>query len=278
MATLVVIGMGHVGGSVAAAARSRNVFERVHGVESNAANRARAKELGLAHEVSETLPVLPDATLAVVAVPPSATGDVAARALATYPDAVVTDVAGVKAPVLEKVRALAPSHASRFVAGHPMAGTAKSGPDAADATLFDGRTAVVCDEPGTDAGAVAAVERFWAALGATVVRERAAAHDEAIALVSHVPHVLAFALARASKGARGVRFAGPSFESATRVAASDPDLWTELLLANRAPVLEALQKVHVSLKEIESAVATGNGVALRQRLVEARALHGRTPS
>lgn len=285
MKTLVVIGMGHIGGSVASAAMARKLFDRVHGVESDPDHRTRAKERSLAHEVTEALPPLPGATLVVVAVPPLATAEVAAAALAACPDAAVTDVAGVKGTVLERVRALAPSHASRFVGGHPMAGTARSGPDAADPSLFERRTVVVCGEPETDPVAVAAVERLWTGLGASVLRETAAAHDRAIAMTSHLPHLLAFALVRAARAAGDApgrderaayesvaRFAGPSFESATRVAASNPGLWTELLLANRTAVVEALPSLHAALRDLESAVSTGNAAALRERLAEARAL------
>lgn len=288
METLVVIGMGHIGGSVAAAATARKLFGRVHGVESNAAHRAHAKERGLAAEVTDSLPVLPDARLVVVAVPPLATGEVAARALAAYPDAVVTDVAGVKAPVLETVRALAPSHVSRYVGAHPMAGTASSGPGAADAALFEGRTVVVCEEPDTGAAGIAAVERLWTGVGASVLRENAAAHDRAIAVTSHLPHLLAFALVRAARAAGAApgrddraaygsiaRFAGPSFDSATRVAASNPGLWTELLLANRAAVLQAMPLLQAALRELETAVSEGDAGTLRHRLVEAEALKRR---
>lgn len=277
MDELVVIGMGHIGGSVAAAALAQSLFVRVTGVEIDASHRARAQGRRLADRVVASLDGLGNAGLVVVAVPPSATAGVVAQALAACPRAIVTDVAGVKAPILAEVRKTSP-HAARFVAAHPMAGTAASGPDSADAKLFEGRTVVIAVDGATELKAVAAVEGLWSAIGATVVREEPLVHDRAIALVSHVPHALAFALVAAAAGpdnddaayARFTRLAGPSFDSATRVAASDPALWTDLFLSNKDALLESLGAFRAALGALESDVLSGNAAALRERLARAR--------
>lgn len=279
MDELVVIGMGHIGGSIAAAAMAQSLFVRVTGVEIDAAHRARAQERRLADRVTGTLDGLGNAGLVVVAVPPSVTADVVAQALAACPRAIVTDTAGVKAPILSQVRGASP-HASRFVAAHPMAGTAASGPDAADAKLFEGRTVVIAVDEATDPKAAAAVEGLWSAIGATVVREDPAVHDRAIAMVSHVPHAIAFSLVAAAAGGeasgdgaayeRTVRLAGPSFDSATRVAASDPALWTELFLSNKEAFLEMLGAFRSSLGALESDVLSGDAAALRERLARSK--------
>lgn len=285
MDELVVIGMGHIGGSVAAAAMAQSLFTRVTGVEIDAGHADRARERRLADQVVGALENLSSAGLVVVAVPPSRTAEVVAQALDQCPRAVVTDTAGVKAPIVARVREVSP-HGSRFVAAHPMAGTAASGPDSADARLFEGRTVVICVDSKTDLQAVAAVEGLWSALGATVVREEPAAHDRAIALVSHVPHALAFSLVGAAAGAgideqvyaRTARLAGPSFDSATRVAASDPALWSDLFLANKDALLDSLGLLRNSLASIEADVMSGNAAKLRERLARLRRLKTGAPS
>jgi cyclohexadieny/prephenate dehydrogenase len=279
MDELVVIGMGHIGGSVAAAAMAQSLFTRVTGVEIDAAHADRARARRLADDVVNALERVSTAGLVVVAVPPSRTAEAVAQALDVCPRAVVTDTAGVKAPILARVRELSP-HASRFVAAHPMAGTAASGPDSADPKLFEGRTTVICVDAQTDLKAVAAVEGLWRAIGATVIREEPAVHDRAIALVSHVPHALAFSLvgAAAAPGgdeqtyARTARLAGPSFESATRVAASDPALWADLFLSNKDALLDSLGALRNSLANIEAEIMTGNATKLRERLARLRKL------
>lgn len=277
MDELVVIGMGHIGGSVAAAAMANSLFTRVTGVEIEPKHRARATERLLADSVTASLDGLTNAGLVVVAVPPSRTADVVEQALLACPRAVVTDTCGVKAPILARVRKRSP-HAHRFVAAHPMAGTAASGPDSADAKLFEGRTVVIAVDAATDMSAVAAVEGLWRAIGATVVREEPEAHDRAIAMVSHVPHALAFSLVAAAAGregtdasyARTARLAGPSFESATRVAASDPAMWSELFLSNRDALMESLGNFRVALAALEADVLSGNSAALTDRLARLR--------
>lgn len=277
MDELVVIGMGHIGGSVAAAAMANSLFVRVTGVEIDAGHRTRAAERRLADSVVASLADAGNAALVVVAVPPSATAEVVLQALAAFPRAVVTDTCGVKAPILARVRKSSP-HGERFVAAHPMAGTAASGPDSADAKLFEGRTVVIAVDAACDMSAVAAVEGLWRAIGATVVREEPEAHDRAIAMVSHVPHALAFSLVAAAAGrdgddasyARTVRLAGPSFESATRVAASDPRLWSELFLSNRDALMESLGSFRVALAALEADILSGNAAALTDRLARLR--------
>jgi prephenate dehydrogenase len=156
---------------------------------------------------------------------------------------------------------------------------------------------VIAVDAATELKAVAAVEGLWSAIGALVVREEPGVHDRAIAMVSHVPHALAFALVAAAAGerpdipiggapndsddaayARYTRLAGPSFDSATRVAASDPALWTELFLSNKDALLESLGAFRAALGALESDVISGNAAAMRERLARARRMKtgGRT--
>ena len=255
MKKLAVIGLGHIGGSVAIGARKRRIA-KVVGVETNAEHARLAKQSGI---VDEVVAAIPPVDLVVVAVPLPATVECAMAALKAAPEAVVTDVAGLKADVVQRL------DDPRFVGGHPMAGTTGKGPGSVDVDLFVGRTVVLTPAAATSPSSLELVEWLWKALGATtILREDALAHDRAIAQVSHLPHVLAYALAGATdEEAR--RFAGPSFESATRVAASDPETWADLLLANRAALGAALRVHRARLDEIAAALEESD----RARLVAA---------
>lgn len=266
MLNLVVIGLGHVGGSVAKAARERGIAGRVTGVETDPAHREKARAARLATSVvGEIGDFARDADLVVIATPPGAVPACAIAALKAAPRAVVTDVAGVKAAIVAAVREGAGEGGARFVGGHPMAGTAGRGPDSADAALFEGRHVILTPTETTSPHALSAAEGFWRGLGATPIRETPEAHDRAIAAVSHLPHAIAFALTTAAAELCGdaSRVSGPSFESATRVAASDPSLWAELFTANREAVLAALSTFRTHLDALESALRpplpTGGG-------------------
>lgn len=186
--------------------------------------------------------------LVVVAVPPVATAGVVADALHRYPEAIVTDVASVKVPVH---RALVASGVgiSRYVGGHPMAGREASGPAAARADLLDDRPWVITPHPSASEAAVAAVRALAVAARAFPVPMPLDEHDKAVALVSHVPQVLSSLLAARllDSSDSAVAIAGQGLRDMTRIAASDPDLWVEILSANAAPVTAALGAVRRDL-------------------------------
>jgi prephenate dehydrogenase len=258
--TLVVVGLGQIGGSIALAARARKAAKRIVGIETDPAHREAAR--GWVDDFAESAA---GADLVAVAVPLPAIPEAAARSLAESPAAIVTDVGGLKTPVVKEVARRAKAAASRFVGGHPMAGNEKSGPTGADAALFEGRTVILTPARGVDASAVAA---FWRALGAReVLEESPETHDRWMATVSHLPHLVAFALADQGR-ADCVKLddvAGPSFESATRVAASDRERWADLILANRRATGGALEDFMRRLDEAAAAIRDGD----RARLIEA---------
>jgi prephenate dehydrogenase len=186
--------------------------------------------------------------LTVVATPPDVTARVAARVLAEDPDTTVTDVASIKGEVL---RDLAKNSAdlSRYVGGHPMAGRERSGPLAARGDLFVGRPWVICPGDKTEAARVPDVRLLALAAGATPVVMAAAEHDVAVAVVSHVPQVAASLVAARLQHAKDdvVALTGQGLRDVTRIAASDPLLWTQILSANAGPVLEVLQELRADL-------------------------------
>lgn len=182
--------------------------------------------------------------LAVVAVPPAQVAEVVAECLARWPAAVVTDLASVKSAPLESLVA-AGVDVTRYVGGHPMAGSERSGPIAASAQLFEGRPWAVTAHPSAAPDAVAAVRALAEACGATVVAMNVRDHDAAVARVSHLPHVMSVLTAGQLSGSAGAQLAlaGQGLRDVTRIAGSDPVLWNQILEANSAEVALLLRSV-----------------------------------
>ena len=237
--TVRVVGTGILGSSVGMALTALGVDVVLH--DPSRTTLLLARDLGAGR--------LPgpddDVRLVVVAAPPDVTPDVVRAELAAHPQAVVTDVASVKVAVLDALTD-AGADLTRYVGSHPMAGSERTGPTAARPDLFVGRPWVVVAARQTSGDAVRVVRDLVADLGATAVMLDARAHDEAVALVSHVPQIAAsLVAARLSEAEAGaLNLAGQGLRDVTRVAASDPGLWTSILAANAgavAPVLRALR-------------------------------------
>lgn len=202
--------------------------------------------------------------LVVVAAPPDVTADLVVDLLRRHPRAVVTDVASTKQGVVAAVVARAGEDARRYVGGHPMAGRERSGPMAARGDLFVGRPWVLTPVPGTSVAAKALVRETATRLGAVVVELDPASHDEAVALVSHLPQVAASLVAARLVGAPGqaVALAGQGLRDVTRIAASDPVLWAQILAGNAGPLARQLRLVREDLDRVVAALeslADGGG-------------------
>lgn len=248
-----VVGLGQIGGSLAAALAAAG--REVTGWDVDPAARAAAEGRGV--RIGREL-----GGVVVLAVPLPALAT-ALDDLTVDPDATVTDVGSVKAPVLA---ALGPRYGVRYVGGHPMAGTERSGPEAVDPGLFAGARWAVCLEPGTDLARWLRVAEVALAVGAEVVPVTAVDHDRAVAAVSSVPHLLAAALAAAAgeAGPLALTLAAGSFRDGTRVAGSDPGFVTAMLEGNRQPTAQALARVQAQLQRPWSeVVAAGHAVVTR---------------
>lgn len=271
-----LIGCGMVGGSLAAALRAAGAVGRVVGFDRVAAHAARAQARGIVDETAADARAAVDgADLVVLAVPVGAVAGVLGEIAPALASArLVTDVGSTKRDVVAAAeRALADP--SRFCGAHPLAGTERSGPDAADAALFRGRLVLLTPGARTAPETIAACEAMWTAAGARTARMDAAAHDRAVAWVSHLPHAAAFTLA-AAVGEVADEIAGLSaggFADTTRIAASDPVMWRDIFVANRAPLVEAIDALLRELTALRAAVDAGDGAAV-ERLVE-RAQKGR---
>lgn len=265
LGTVRVVGTGLLGTSIALGLRSAGGTVLLADPSPTA--------LSLAHDLGAGDP--DDGThacdLVVVAAPPDVTGEVVLGELAAHPGATVTDVASVKALVADQVAA-GGGDLRRYVGSHPMAGRERSGPMAARGDLFVDRPWVVCPGSAAEPARVRTVHRLAVLLGATTVTMPARAHDEAVAVVSHLPQVAAsLVAARLQKIEDGaVALAGGGLRDVTRIAASDPGLWAQILAANASPVLgqlralrEDLDGVIDGLQAIEAGESGGRAAVAR---------------
>jgi prephenate dehydrogenase len=251
---IAVIGLGLLGGSVAAAARRHGVSARVAGASRSQDAREFALRREWVDEVGSPAEAAAGADLVVLATPVFAMADVLrALAPALRSDAIVTDVGSVKAQLADTLPGLLPAGVC-YVGSHPMAGSHERGIEFARDDLFEESTCVVADTEKPEAQQ--RVCAFWQALGARAVIRDPAVHDDQVAWTSHTPHVLAFgfaaALARAPEGSG--ELTGGGFRDFTRIAESDPELWSDILTANRKALGAPLAAVSESLRELGQAI------------------------
>ncbi|MCW2905972.1 MAG: Prephenate dehydrogenase-like protein [Actinomycetia bacterium] len=257
-ASVIVIGTGLIGTSVALALRPQGVT--VWLADSDPAAARLAADIGAGTVLPGDVPAGPPpggpADVAVLAVPPQAVAPALARAQAAGLARWYTDVASVKTLPVRQARAAGCDMAS-FVPGHPLSGRERSGPAAARADLFLGRPWVICPDPPVPAAGLAAIGALARTCGAEPAEVSAAGHDRWVALVSHAPHVLSAAmaarLADASDGT--LSLAGQGLRDVTRIAAGDTGLWTQILAANAAPVADVLAAVAADLAAVAEALA-----------------------
>ncbi len=272
-----IVGTGLIGGSIGLALRARGWY--VSGTDLDPAHAARALELGAIDVIGEDS----QAEVTFVATPVSAVVPAALKALASSalaPDAplrVVTDVTGVKGPVLAGIED------PRFVGGHPMAGSEQEGVDGADGDLFEGATWVLTPTSTTSPEAFAQLRTIVSSLGADVIALAPDQHDILVALVSHVPHLTAatlmsLAASQAEEHGALLRLAAGGFRDMTRVAAGHPGIWPDLCAENRAAILATLDQLVTSLSEVREIVATGARAELLDRLEAARLARRELPS
>ena len=248
-----VVGLGQLGGSLAAALTDAGRPVCGWDVDPAARNAAAARGVHITRELSGVV---------VLAVPLPAMAT-ALDGLAVDPDATVTDLGSVKTPVLDTVGA---TLGRRFVGGHPMCGTERSGYEATDPALFTGARWALCLEAGTELSRWLRVAEVALAVGAEVVPVTAAEHDDAVAAISHVPHLLAAALAAAAAeaGPLALALAAGSYRDGTRVASSDPALVTAMVQGNAAPTAAALDRVRDQLaRPWPELVMAGSAAATR---------------
>jgi prephenate dehydrogenase len=288
--TIVVVGVGIIGGSLALAARQRRLAEVVLGVDTDADTRDWAIANGIVDDALSPKEALragwfsPEgADLVVLATPALVAVDWLARLGEVGYVGVVTDVSSTKTAVVAAAEQFLGEGAA-FVGGHPMAGSERSGVKAADAKLFEGAYYVLTPTQSTDVGADRKLNAFVSGLGARVVPVDAIAHDEAVAVISHVPHVTAAALinvavARSSQaGEDMLRLAAGGFKDMTRIAAGSPELWTGICLDNATALSRGIDTLIDELAAFSVYVHEGNRAAVRAWLTAAAEVRRELPA
>lgn len=273
---LVIIGTGLIAGSFALGLRQRGLVERVSGIDRDLGVAERAKGLGVVDAIADYGAVR-EAELVLIGVPTRASRAVFEEIAAIPPGtAVITDTGSVKVPVMRAADEALGGWRARFVPGHPIAGSERSGPEAADPELFVARRVVTTEDAQTDADASERVQEVWRALGALPEHRDAGAHDALLAETSHLPHAVAFALVDAlatrSDRADVLRFAAGGFRDFTRIAASDPVMWRDIFMDNAAAVAPSLRQLAARIEALAAMVEAGDGAALEALIARARAL------
>jgi len=269
-----------IGGSFALTMRRVAAFARIDGYDANAQVAAQAAGLGLIDRAVTDLPQAVAAADGVfIAVPTSAIADSVRHVAASVARSTTTvfDAGSVKGSVVANLRERGGLPAW-FVPSHPMAGSERRGPDAADANLFRGRRVILTPQPETDAAATARVRGWWTAAGAQVFETSAEVHDEMVALTSHLPHLIAYAYmgwVDAPHSGDPRAFAGPGLHDFTRIAASDAAMWRQILTDNRAAVLAQFDGWSATFARLGALLREGRIDELERWLASARSARAR---
>lgn len=270
--TVAIVGVGLIGGSIGLALRERKLAANVLGIGRRQASLKKAKEMGAVTTTALAIePAVADADVVVVCTPVGEIADQALQAaMACTEKTLITDAGSTKSAIVAKVQAGLP-RGKRFVGSHPLAGSEKSGVAFARADLFDGRVVVVTPTKKTNADDTQATGDFWSSLGATVLMMSPEAHDKALAGTSHVPHLIASAVA-ASTEKSDLPLAAGGWRDLTRIAAGDPELWTQILLENPTHVLKSLARFEKTVAAFRAALERGDRHKVLQLLTEGKSV------
>jgi cyclohexadieny/prephenate dehydrogenase len=273
------IGIGLIGSSLARAVRREELAGHLVVSTRSADTLARAEELGLGDSYfADAADAVRDADLVVVSVPVGAS-EAVAMAIKDHlkPGAIVTDVGSTKASVIAQMAPHMPEGV-HFIPGHPLAGTEKSGPDAGFAELFTNRWCILTPLDGTDPAALTKLGDFWRACGSNIDTMDPQHHDMVLAIVSHLPHIIAYNIVGTADDLEAVtkseviKYSASGFRDFTRLAASDPTMWRDVCLHNKDAILEMLARFSEDLASLQRAVRWGDGDKLFDLFTRTRAV------
>jgi len=274
---IVIFGVGLIGGSFALALKKSGAVNEVVGVGRRRETLLRAAELGIIDShTGDVAQAVAGADLVLIAAPVAQTSTLL-QAIAPHlqPDTVVTDAGSTKTDVVAAARAALGSKIHQFVPGHPIAGREQNGPEAALSDLYVGKKIILTALPENSSAAVDRVTDAWQRCGARVHHLTAEEHDAVFAAVSHLPHVLAYALvadiAARPDAARLFQYAASGFRDFTRIAGSSPEMWRDIALANRTALLGELDAYMAQLSQIRALLDRGDGPALEKIFGSAQA-------
>ncbi|MFD0666735.1 prephenate dehydrogenase [Ramlibacter sp. MAHUQ-53] len=270
-----LIGCGLMGGSFALALRQAGLVHRIVGYSKSAQSTARARELGVIDEAAASAAdAAAGSDLVLVAVPVAATeATLAAIRESLEAGALVMDVGSTKQDVVEAAQRALGDRLGAFVPCHPITGKESAGVDHADAGLYQGRLVVLTPTADTPPAQAARAQQVWEAVGGRVRQLEPLAHDTTFAAVSHLPHLLAFAFINGMSGQPDgpdmLAMGGPGFRDFTRIAAGDPQVWRDILLANRAQVLAQARLFEQGLAALEKTIEAGDAAGLQALIQQA---------
>lgn len=274
---IALIGIGLIGSSIARDVKALGLANEVVISSRSAETLKRAEELDLGtHYVSSAAEAVKDADLVIVSVPVGSSGAVAEQIAPNLKQgAILTDVGSTKASVIAQMAPFVP-HGVHFIPGHPLAGTEKSGPDAGFAGLFRDRWCIFTPLPDTDAEALDRLKAFWIALGSRVDDMDPQHHDKVLAIVSHLPHIIAYNIVGTADDLETVteseviKYSASGFRDFTRLAASDPTMWRDICLHNKDAILEMLARFSEDLAYLQRAIRWGEGDKLFELFTRTR--------
>ena len=272
---LALIGCGLMGGSFALALRQAGLVQHITGFSASEKTRQRALELGVIDQACDSVAqAVQGADLVLLAVPVGAMpSSFAAMREALQPSALLMDVGSTKCDVVAAARAALGERLNCLVPAHPIAGKEVAGIEHAESSLYQERRTILTPLPQNSIRQIKMASEVWTAIGSHVSHMTPEAHDATFAAVSHLPHLLAFAAVNAltaqSKGAGFLEMAGPGFRDFSRIAASEPAVWRDILSANHAEVLTQLAHFRSALDQFETALQSGNTAALQQLIQQA---------
>ncbi len=276
---IALVGIGLIGSSLSHVIRREGLAGHVVVSTRSEKTLARAEQLGLGDSyVADPAEAVRGADLVIVSVPVGASGEVAqAIAPGLRPGAILTDVGSTKSSVVAQMAPHVPPGV-HFVPGHPIAGTEHSGPDAGFASLFEGRWCILTPPPGADAGAVRRLTTFWERCGSKVDTMDPGHHDMVLAIVSHLPHIIAYNIVGTADDLQTVtkseviKYSASGFRDFTRLAASDPTMWRDVCLHNKDAILEMLARFSEDLASLQRLIRWGDGQALFDLFTRTRAI------
>jgi prephenate dehydrogenase len=261
--SVAIVGVGMIGGSIGKALQSRRLAKRVIGIGRSESSLAAATKAGAITESALAIDAVAEAELVIVAAGVAAIPDLLDRVdAAVRPGTFITDTGSTKRSIVAAWERMRKGRRGRFLGSHPIAGSHRRGPAAADAELFAGRVTVVTPVAATPKADAEEIGGFWASLGSTVFMMPPREHDRILAATSHAPHVVAAAVAAATPPASRAFTAG-GWRDTTRIAAGDPELWADILLDNGPNVAVALTRFAGQVERLLAAIEAGD----RRRLV-----------
>lgn len=265
-----IVGVGLIGASIGLALKQRKLCKSVLGIGRRISSLDTAIQVGAVDEISLTLDdCLSEVDLLIVCTPVDLVASHVERALSFLPlRSLITDAGSTKANIVRRLEKVDGAR-RRFVGSHPLAGSEKSGPAAGRADLFVGRTCVITPTETSDRDAVWNIRHLWVSLGMRVVEQTPEEHDRMLGATSHLPHLVASALACTLNDSDRL-FTGTGFRDTTRIAAGDPDVWRAIFMANRQALLEALAGFKSKISDFETALASSDQDRLKELLTDGK--------